>query len=284
MADTPRGESAGQPGGGVGPCPRLQLQPQPRRGCGVCTRLLRRFQLFSPAGRQSLTATRASTLAAIRARSEHYGLEPGASADVIPSDTTSSLAQDLRYTPQAHTPELVGLHKRAAGCQPETLFAAAGKAPDGLIVDIKEIDGPLPIGLDSPVLASLGEQYAYSHQGSQAIPLPSGAPAWHCSARSCATPLAQPGVHAGSPRAGADGLLNGERPGAGPGSPGSQGRAQPDRCSSDRQQSAVSRRHLRPAGAGGAGMGLAGVLVVLASRQKRATEATSHRGKDKPRP
>jgi len=216
------------------------------------------------------TATRASTLAAIRARSEYYGLEPGASADVIPWDISTQLAQDLRYTPQAHTPELVGLHKRAAGRQPDPP-CRGGQGTRRADRGHQGNRRPTPDRAGFPRAGQPGRALGLQpsgqpgHSPSQGRPRPGTAQ--HGAAQ---LPLAQPGVHAVSPRAGADGLRNGERPGAGPGSPGSQGRAQPGRCSSDRQQSAVSRRHLRPARAGGDGMGLAGGMVVLAGRHKKA--------------
>lgn len=112
-----------------------------------------------------LLAKRKLALRAVRKANEDYRLPAGASADVIPWDITSLLANDLTYTPRpipqsysAYTTELQSLNREHA--------LHAPTRADYLILTSKDIDGRLPIGLDSPIVLGLRQSYRFSHRGS----------------------------------------------------------------------------------------------------------------------
>jgi hypothetical protein len=114
---------------------------------------------------QQLLAKRRLALREIRKFNETYDLPPGVTADVIPWDISTLLANGLNYTPRpvpqsyaAFTKELQLMNKQ------HTLYSPS--RADYLIVASKDIDGRLPIGLDSPTLLHLHHSYRVSHRGS----------------------------------------------------------------------------------------------------------------------
>lgn len=122
--------------------------------------------LFSAEGRIELAQKRMQALGKIRETSEEYKIPDGATADIIPWDISNLVARKLEYTPRpipqsysVYTQELQDINRK--------FFATPKRSPEWLIVDIKDIDGRLPIGLDSPVLASISNGYLFSHRGSE---------------------------------------------------------------------------------------------------------------------
>lgn len=124
------------------------------------------FKLLSPAGQKWIIANRESGLNEIKENSEDYKIKKNLSADVIPWDISYLIANDLSYKPRP-VPQSYTVYSRNLQDLNKRFFADRKKSPDWIIVDINDIDGRLPIGLDSSSLASLRRFYSFSHEGSE---------------------------------------------------------------------------------------------------------------------
>jgi hypothetical protein len=122
------------------------------------------LQWFTQSGRQAAEAARAAAFARIRESTEDFRISPGASADILPWDVSQLLAQGLRYAPRpipqsysVYTPKLQRLNR--------DFILSSPARPDYLVVAVKDFDGRLPIGLDSPLLLHLRQAYEFHHRG-----------------------------------------------------------------------------------------------------------------------
>jgi hypothetical protein len=84
----------------------------------------------------------------------------------VPWDITNLLANGLTYSPRP-IPQSYSAYTQSLQKANKDLVSLSIRRPEFLVVDIKDIDGRLPVGLDSPLLLSLAKQYGYSHRGSE---------------------------------------------------------------------------------------------------------------------
>jgi hypothetical protein len=124
------------------------------------------FMLLSSDGRTKLALQRNNALGNIRRTGDEYKIPKGASADVIPWHISYVLANELKYTPRP-IPQSYTVYTRILQDINKQFFVTPQSSPDWLIIDIKDIDNRLPIGLDSPVLRSIINSYKFSHSGSK---------------------------------------------------------------------------------------------------------------------
>ena len=124
------------------------------------------FKLLAPGGRKWLNSNRKSALEQIKATSEDYKIRQGATADVMPWDISHVIANELYYKPRP-IPQSYAVYSQNLQELNNRFLENLRTSPDWLIVDIKDIDGRLPIGLDSSSLASMKSLYSFSHSGSQ---------------------------------------------------------------------------------------------------------------------
>lgn len=124
------------------------------------------FLLLSPEGRLYLSQKRMHAFGEIRKASEEYGIPKGASADIIPWDISYVLANQLKYTPRP-IPQSYTVYTKKLQDINNAFYSSPERSPDWLIVNIKDIDDRLPVGLDSPILASISNGYSFSHRGSK---------------------------------------------------------------------------------------------------------------------
>ncbi|WP_411867785.1 hypothetical protein [Vulcanococcus limneticus] len=124
------------------------------------------LSLFVPRERDRLASVRERALAGVRPWVEDYGIREGGSADIIPWDITSLLANRLVYKPRP-VPQSYSVYTQPLQKANSDFLLNSPDVGDYLIVDAKDIDGRLPVGLDSPLLLSLKERYVFSHRGSQ---------------------------------------------------------------------------------------------------------------------
>lgn len=141
-------------------------RPSPGKAATYLRGFFETFSLLSPAGRSRLAARRSRVIESFRATSEDYKIPAGATADVIPWDITNVLANNLTYTPRP-VPQSYAAYSKSLQAANKDFLNTPGRAPEWLIVSIKEIDRRLRIGLDSPALAAINNSYAWSHRGSK---------------------------------------------------------------------------------------------------------------------
>lgn len=141
-------------------------RPSPSIPLRYARGFLQSFKLLIPAGQKWLIANRESGLNEIKANSEDYKIKENFSADVIPWDISYLIANGLTYKPRP-VPQSYAVYSRNLQDINKRFFADMKESPDWVIVDIKDIDGRLPIGLDSSSLASIKRFYSFSHEGSK---------------------------------------------------------------------------------------------------------------------
>jgi len=124
------------------------------------------FKLLAPSGRKWLNNNRKSTLEEIKDTSEDYKIRQGDTADVIPWDISYIIANGLAYRPRP-VPQSYSVYTRNLQELNKRFLENPKTSPEWLIIDIKDIDGRLPVGLDSSSLASIKSLYSFSHRGSQ---------------------------------------------------------------------------------------------------------------------
>jgi hypothetical protein len=127
---------------------------------------LENLRWFTSAGRNVAGAARAAAFDRIQEATEDFLIPRGATADILPWDVSPLLAQGLRYSPRpipqsysAYTPRLQRLNR--------DFILASSARPEYVVVAVKDIDGRLPIGLDSPLLLHLHRGYEFHHRGEQ---------------------------------------------------------------------------------------------------------------------
>lgn len=124
------------------------------------------FHLFSTKGRRQLATRRDSALAKIRPDLGDYRIPRNATVDILPFNITNVVASRLHYTPRP-VPQSYTVYSQKLQELNREFFAHPEKSPEWLILDVRDIDGRLPIGLDSPSLAIISHAYLLSHKGSQ---------------------------------------------------------------------------------------------------------------------
>jgi hypothetical protein len=85
---------------------------------------------------------------------------------VIPWDISYLIANGLAYQPRP-IPQSYAVYSRNLQYINRRFFANTKTSPDWIIVDVNDIDGRLPIGLDSSSLATIRSFYSFSHKGSK---------------------------------------------------------------------------------------------------------------------
>ncbi len=141
-------------------------RPSPSTPLKYAKGFFQSFSLLSPSGQKWFIANRESGLRKIKNNSEDYKIKKNSSADVIPWDITYLIANDLTYKPRP-VPQSYAVYSRNLQDINKRFFADREKSPDWVIVDINDIDGRLPIGLDSSSLTSIKRFYSFSHEGSE---------------------------------------------------------------------------------------------------------------------
>jgi len=141
-------------------------RPSPSTPLRYAKGFLQSFKLLSPAGQKWFIANRESGLKEIKENSEDYKIQKNFSADVIPWNISYLIANDLTYKPRP-VPQSYAVYSRNLQDINKRFFADMKESPDWVIVDINDIDGRLPIGLDSSSLASIKRFYSFSHEGSE---------------------------------------------------------------------------------------------------------------------
>jgi hypothetical protein len=121
--------------------------------------------LVTPQGRQQIGMRRQEALSGLGLEAEAYGIPTKSSADIIPWDITNLLANSLSYSPRP-IPQSYSVYDSSLQ-KANKNFLLSSAPPDYLIINIQDIDGRLPISLDSPLLLSLGKRYSFSHRGSK---------------------------------------------------------------------------------------------------------------------
>lgn len=127
---------------------------------------LEAFQLLTPTGWARLAQRRARVLASLRPDVEDFGIPRGSTADVIPWEITPLLVNQLSYTPRP-VPQSYSAYTTSLQAANRDFISDPDRAPEWMIVSVEDIDGRLPIGLDSPALLALADRYVYSHRGSR---------------------------------------------------------------------------------------------------------------------
>lgn len=124
------------------------------------------LRLFAATGRQKVEAARTQALVRIREQTEDFGLPAGASADILPWDVSQLLARDLNYTPRP-VPQSYKVYTANLQRLNRDFVLHSSTRPEYYIVSLGDIDGRLPIGLDSAVLLNLRRAYEFDHRGSK---------------------------------------------------------------------------------------------------------------------
>lgn len=124
------------------------------------------FRLLSPSGQKVLIANREKAIAEIKESSEDFKIQKGLSADVIPWDISYLIANGLTYKPRP-VPQSYTVYSRNLQDINKRFFTDFKRSPDWVVVDVNDIDGRLPIGLDSSSLISIKHFYSFSHKGSE---------------------------------------------------------------------------------------------------------------------
>lgn len=124
------------------------------------------FKLLIPSQRFKLTQKKHEALQVARKRNELYSLPAGATVDSIPWEITSLLAQKLDYKPRP-IPQSFAVFTKSLQKENRDHFLRSTNKPDYFILDAQDIDGRLPISLDSPLILTLPDFYDYSHRGSK---------------------------------------------------------------------------------------------------------------------
>jgi len=143
-----------------------RYRPSPSIPLSYTKGFLQSFKLLSPDGQKRLIANRESSLNEIKEDSEDYKIKKGLTADIIPWDISYLIANSLAYKPRP-IPQSYSAYSRNLQDINRRFFADMKASPDWIIVDIEDIDGRLPIGLDSSSLASIKRFYSFSHKGSK---------------------------------------------------------------------------------------------------------------------
>lgn len=122
--------------------------------------------LITTSGREVIAMNRRKKLKDIRADSENYMISPGSRADIIPWEITGLLANQLVYKPRP-IPQSYSTYTDSLQKINKDFFGSSPNRPDFVIIEAKDIDGRLPVGLDSAALAAIKENYSFSHKGNR---------------------------------------------------------------------------------------------------------------------
>jgi hypothetical protein len=127
--------------------------------------------LLLPAERERILARRGATLRDLRGQAEDFRLKGGASADILPWEVTALLANGAPYRPRP-VPQSYSAYTRPLQLANAAFFAPIRSpglpaAPEQVVVSVNDIDGRLPISLDSPAIRTILETHAFSHTGSR---------------------------------------------------------------------------------------------------------------------
>lgn len=128
--------------------------------------LLDSTSMITGSGRKTIAKNRRDKLKEIQVNSEDYLISPGSSADIIPWDITNLLANQLVYKPRP-IPQSYSAYTESLQKANKDFFLSSPDRPEFVIIEAKDIDGRLPIGLDSASLAAIKDHYSFSHRGSQ---------------------------------------------------------------------------------------------------------------------
>ena len=130
--------------------------------------------LLLSAERERILARRGASHRDLRGESEDLWLKDGASADILPWEVTALLANGAPYRPRP-VPQSYSAYTRPLQLANAAYFAPphpprpAGlpPPPEQVVVSVNDIDGRLPISLDSPAIRTILETHAFSHTGSR---------------------------------------------------------------------------------------------------------------------
>lgn len=122
--------------------------------------------MITSSGREAIAMKRRKKLKDIQVDSENYMISPGSSADIMPWEITGLLANQLAYKPRP-IPQSYSTYTDSLQKVNKDFFDSSPNRPDFVIIEAKDIDGRLPVGLDSAALAAIKENYSFSHKGNR---------------------------------------------------------------------------------------------------------------------
>lgn len=122
--------------------------------------------LITGKGRALITRKRINRLKKIQSSIENYLIPAGKTADIMPWNITNLLANQLNYTPRP-VPQSYTVYTDSLQKTNMNFFLSSPHRPEFVILEAKDIDEWLPIGLDLPALGAIKSRYLFSHRGSQ---------------------------------------------------------------------------------------------------------------------
>jgi hypothetical protein len=126
------------------------------------------YNIFTPQGHAFLQESRGWELKKLRSDSENFSKTQTllGNADIIPWEITDLLTNNVDYSPRP-IPQSYSVYSKRLQEINSNFFLSDQTAPDWVIVGIDDIDGRLPINLDSQSLRIIFSKYEFSHKASK---------------------------------------------------------------------------------------------------------------------
>ena len=122
--------------------------------------------VWQPEQRRALREQRQRAWERLQGKAEDYRLPRQASADVFTSSISALVANGVQYRPRP-IPQSYSTYTQALQGANEAFYANQAISPEYVVLDVGDIDGRLPISLDSPALRQVMRHYRFSHRGSR---------------------------------------------------------------------------------------------------------------------